>query len=112
MPAEKKSFINVDELMPRVGVEQAAAYYGAALPELKRVGAEVRTRCFLNCGRTCETGDRVLAIQAEHAARQWKCFHGGCGKSGNLIALCDLLKPGKTPAGGRAASASSRSRRT
>src|SRR5205807_9367732 len=80
--------------------EQAAADYAAALPELKRVGAEVRTRCFLNCGRTCETGDRVLAIQAEHAARQWKCFHGGCGKSGNLIALCDLLKPGEN-AGGR-----------
>src|ERR1700692_686380 len=59
MPAEKKSFINVDELMPRVGVEQAAAYYGAALPELKRVGAEVRTRCFLNCGRTCETGENA-----------------------------------------------------
>ena len=100
MPAEKKSFINVDELMLRVGVEQATAYYGAVLPELKRVGAEVRTRCFLQCGRTCETGDRVLAIQAEHAAKQWKCFHGGCGKSGNLIALCDLLKPGEN-AGGR-----------
>ena len=100
MSAERKSFINVDELMPRVSIEQVAVYYGVQLPELHRIGKEIRSRCFLICGRTCETGDRVLAIQADHPAKQWKCHQYECGKGGNLISLCDLLKPGPN-AGGR-----------
>ena len=80
--------------MPQVSLEQAAAYYGVPLPELHRVGNETRCRCFLNCGRTCETGDRVLAIQTDHPAKQWHCHHYGCGKGGNLVSLCDLMKPG------------------
>lgn len=100
MPREKNAFINVDELLPQVSLEQAAAFYGVALPELKRIGAETRTRCFLNCGRTEETGDRALAIQTDHPARQWKCHAYSCGKGGNLVSLCDLLKPGDS-AGGR-----------
>ncbi len=93
-------FINVDELMPQVTLEQAAAYYGVLLPELNRVGDETRARCFLVCGRTHETGDRALAIQTDHPAKQWKCHQYGCGKAGNLVSLCDLIKPG-TNAGGR-----------
>jgi 5S rRNA maturation endonuclease (ribonuclease M5) len=99
-PEKKHSFVNVDELLPQVGLEQAAAYYGIALPELHHVGNETRTRCFLNCGRTGETGDRVLAIQTGHPAKQWHCHQYGCGKGGNLISLCDLMKPGDC-AGGR-----------
>jgi hypothetical protein len=100
MPAEKKSsFIKVDDLMPQVSLEQVAAYYGVQLLELHRIGKETRTRCFLNCGRNCETGDRVLAIQAEHPAKQWKCHQYECGKSGNLISLCDLMKPGQNASG-------------
>src|SRR5438876_11133357 len=101
MATEKKSsFINVDELMPQVTLEQAVAFYGVQLPELHKVGSETRARCFLNCGRTTETGDRVLAIQADHPAKQWHCHQYGCGKSGNLVSLCDLMKPGE-PGGGR-----------
>ncbi len=49
MSSEKKSsFINVDELMPKVSVEQAVAYYSVQLPELHQIGQVVRTRCFLN----------------------------------------------------------------
>ncbi len=70
------------------------------LPELKRIGNETRARCFLVCGRTHETGDRALAIQTDHPAKQWKCHQYGCGKAGNLVSLCDLIKPG-TNAGGR-----------
>ena len=101
MPPEKPSaFVNVDELMPRISVEQAAAFYGVPLPELHRTGQETRTRCFLNCGRTGETGDRVLAIQADDPAKRWKCHQYGCGKGGNLVSLCDLMKGG-ADAGGR-----------
>src|SRR4051794_19326010 len=91
---ERQRFVNVDELMPRISLEQVARYYGVALPELHRGQQETRTRCFLNCGRTCETGDRVLAIQENDPAKKWRCHQYGCGKGGNLISLCDLLKGG------------------
>ena len=95
MAGEKPGFVNVDELMRQVTFEQAAAYYGVALPEIHRVGDEIRMRCFLNCGRSGETGQRALAIQAEHAAKIWRCFEAGCGRGGNLVSLCDLMKPGE-----------------
>ena len=78
MPDKNRGFINVDELVPQVTIEQVAAYYGVPLPELKRVGEETRTRCFLNCGKTQDTGDRALAIQESHPARQWQCHQYGC----------------------------------
>ena len=99
MATEKKSFINVDELMPQVSLEQVVSYYGAQLPELHRLGSETRAKCFLNCGRTQETGDRVLAIQESHPVKQWHCHQYGCGKSGNLVSLCDLMKPGASAGG-------------
>ena len=70
MPPEKKSFVNVDELMPQVSLEQAATFYGLQLPELKRIGVETRTACFLLCGKTQETGDRALALQLDDPAKQ------------------------------------------
>jgi hypothetical protein len=94
MAGEKPGFVNVDEMMRQVTFEQAAAYYGVSLPEIHRVGNEIRTRCFLNCGHGEQTGDRALAIQAEHPAKIWRCHQYGCGKGGNLVSLCDLLKPG------------------
>jgi hypothetical protein len=94
MAGEKPGFVNVDELMQQVTFEQAAAYYGVPLPEIHRVGNEIRVRCFLACGRADETGDRALAIQAEHPAKIWRCHQYGCGKGGNLVSLCDLMKPG------------------
>src|SRR5206468_958888 len=80
-------------------LEDVARYYGAVLPELHRVGSETRTRCFLQCGRTAEAGDRALAIQHDHPAKQWHCHQYGCGKGGNLLSLCDLLKPGASGSG-------------
>ena len=99
MAPEKKGFINVDELMPQLTLEDVARHYGVELPELHRVGSETRTRCFLQCGRTAETGDRALAIQHDHPAKQWHCHQYGCGKGGNLLSLCDLLKPGASGSG-------------
>lgn len=99
MAERNRAFINVDELMPLLTVEQVAAYYEVPLPELKRIGDETRARCFLNCGRTQETGDRALAIQEGHPAKQWQCHQYGCAKNGNLVSLCDLLKPGQNMAG-------------
>lgn len=101
MSSEKKAaFINVDELMPQISLEQTASFYGVLLPELKRIGSETRTACFLNCGKSKETGDRALAIQEADPAKKWKCHQYGCGRGGNLVSMCDLLKPG-TNAGGK-----------
>jgi 5S rRNA maturation endonuclease (ribonuclease M5) len=100
MSSEKKgTFVNVDELMPKVSIEDAARYYGVPLPELKKLGSETRSRCFLECGRTKETGDRVLSIQADTALKTWHCHQYECGKGGNLVSLCDLLKPGQNAGG-------------
>lgn len=99
MPQRKSTYIDVQALLPQVTLEQAAAFYGVTLPEVKRIGREIRMRCFLNCGRTAETGDRALAIQAESATKIWKCFNYGCTKGGNLVGICDLLKPGENGGG-------------
>lgn len=94
MPPNVPGYIDVDALLPQISIEQVAAYYGVELPALRQVGNEVRTRCFLACGKTGETGDRALAILADHPAKQWKCHHYGCPQGGNLVSLCDLLKSG------------------
>lgn len=99
MSERKSSYIDVQSLMPQVSLEQATTYYGVTLPEVKRIGHEIRTRCFLNCGKSEETGDRALAIQADSATKIWKCFNYGCAKGGNLVGICDLLKPGENGSG-------------
>ncbi len=95
----KKPFVNVDELMPQVNLEQASSFYGYVLPELIRVGSETRTACFLNCGKSKETGDRALAIQTDEPLKTWFCHQYGCGKNGNLVSLCDMMKPGPVSGG-------------
>src|SRR5262249_29684827 len=100
MPAERKSFVNVDELIPQISLERMAAFYGVELDDLRRVGSETRTRCFLACGRTGGPATPALPARPDHPPRQWHCHQYGCGKSGNLVWMCDLLKPGPN-AGGR-----------
>ena len=87
-------FVNVEELIQQVSLEQAVAFYRVELPEIHRIGDEIRMRCFLNCGRAEETGERAIAIQPEHSAKIWRCHQAGCGRGGNLVSLCDLMKPG------------------
>lgn len=99
MSGERAGFVNVDELMARVSLEQALTYYHVELPELRRIGDEIRTRCFLNCGWQSETGERALSIQPDHPAKIWRCHEAGCGRGGNLVSLCDLLRPGEHSGG-------------
>ncbi len=100
MSERKSSFINVDELMPHISIEQAAEYYGISLPQIRHVGDEIRMKCFLACGRAEETGDRAIAVQVDNPVKPWKCHAYECQKGGNLVGLCDLMKPGEN-AGGR-----------
>ena len=47
-----------------------------------------------------ETGDRAIAIKVDNPVKPWACHVYECHKSGNLVGLCDLMKPGQN-AGGR-----------
>ena len=94
MGRERSGYVDIDQLQSEVTIEQVAAYYRVSLPEMHRTGQEIRTRCFLNCSRTGETGDRALSIKADSPVKQWRCHHYGCGQGGNLVSMCDLLKPG------------------
>jgi len=100
MTHEKSTFIRVDELMARVSIEDVCRHYGVALPDLQRIGQETRTQCFLtNCANCGQTGNRALALQLDHPARQWKCHHYGCSAGGSLLSLMDLLAPGESQHG-------------
>lgn len=101
MPRPPREFVNVDDLARQVSVEQVLTHFGLAHEISQRVGREIRSRCFLNCGKTEPTGDRVLAIQDEDVKR-WCCHRYECPHKagGNLVGLIDLLLPG-TNSGGR-----------
>ncbi|MBT6155981.1 MAG: hypothetical protein HOK71_09710 [Planctomycetaceae bacterium] len=94
MSERKSSFVQIDELQGRVDIETACRFYGVDPEPLERVGRDIRTQCFLNCGKSEETGNRAIAIDANSPVKRWRCHQYGCGKGGNLVTLCDLLKPG------------------
>jgi hypothetical protein len=95
MAKERSGFVDVDALMREASFEQVLAHFDVPLTDIHRVGGEIRIRCMLNCGRTEETGNRAIAIQADHPAKLWRCFHAGCGRGGNLVSLLDYLLPGQ-----------------
>ena len=100
MPAEKKSFVNVDELMPGISLETAARFYGVAAAG-PAAGGQRDAGPLLPRVRQGEGDWRPgLAIQSGDPAKKWMCHQYGCGKGGNLVSLCDLMKPGQN-AGGR-----------
>jgi hypothetical protein len=96
MNRPSRSFVNVDDLMRRVNVEDVMRFYGVAHETINRVGNEIRTRCFLNCSKTEPTGDRALSIKVDDDAKRWCCHRYECEQKqgGNLVSLMDLVKPG------------------
>jgi len=72
-----------------------SANYGVALPEMQRVGSEVRMRCFLKLwakGRDWAAG---AGDPGRPSGEDMAVFEAGCGRGGNLVSLCDLMKPGE-----------------
>lgn len=98
MNRQRKGWVDVEPLIEQVSVQQAAEYYGIAL-QLERTTGEVRTRCFLNCGKTAETGDRAMAIDLDR--KRFRCHHYGCTAGGGLLDLMFRMKHGGEPAGGK-----------
>ena len=94
---EKTGFVNVDELQEQISVDDVLQFYGVDPGQVHRTQRELRMQCVLLCGKAEPTGDRALAIERD-GVKRWKChqYDGGqaCGRSGNLVGLCDLLKEG------------------
>ena len=91
--AERKSgFVNVDDLQRQLDWETVWQYYGVDPGEVQRTGNEVRTKCFLNCGRQEETGSRAIAFNSDTPV--WRCHEYGCGIGGNMARLCGYLRFG------------------
>ncbi len=89
----RKGFVNVDALQEQIPLETVLAYYGVEAL-LKQAGSEVRMACEFNCGKEKATGDRAVAVQTD-GVKRWQCHEYGCGRNGNLVGMCDLLKPGE-----------------
>ncbi|MCH7688046.1 MAG: hypothetical protein IH899_15435, partial [Planctomycetes bacterium] len=89
--------MNVDELQEQISVDDVFQFYGVDPAHVHRTQRELRMQCVFNCGKAEPTGDRALAIELD-GVKRWKChqYHDGeaCGRSGNLVGLCDLLKSG------------------
>ncbi len=98
MNRQRKGWIDVEPLIEQVSIDRAAQYYGIAL-QLERTTGEVRTRCFLNCGKTEETGDRAMAIDLDR--KRFRCHHYGCTAGGGLLDLMFRMKHGREPTGGK-----------
>lgn len=99
MSSKSPDYFDVDaaqkELVARGNIlEQLAGFYGIGLPEVQQVGREVRTACFLDCGKTEETGSRAVAVRDVSDNIRWRCHQYGCGKGGNLATLCGYLRFG------------------
>ena len=94
MPEKKPGFINVDQLAQQLSVEQILDYFGVPHEAVHRTGSEIRTKCFLQCGKHHDTGDRAIAIQSEHPAKLWQCHDYGCQKNGNVVSLISLALGG------------------
>jgi len=90
-PRKNSDYFDVDKVAAQSDAAQRVArYFGVSEDDMHLKGKELRTCCFLQCGKKSPTGDRVLAIQVAHAAKIWKCHSYGCDKQGNLVSLVSL----------------------
>jgi len=97
MAAENSGYLSIDELVANLDAASAIQQL-APDAQIIRAGKEIRTRCFLICGKTAPTGERALSVNAAHPAKFFKChqqYGEGCtGKSGNFVSLVSLATGG------------------
>ena len=64
MTKKSSDYFDVDKVAAQADAAQMVArHFGVRDDELHSKGDELRMPCFLQCGKSCPTGDRVLAIQ-------------------------------------------------
>ena len=91
--------LDIDQLVDYLTMEEFADAYGIPRDKLQRSGKEIRIPCTLaGCENCDQTGDRVIAILADHRAKLWKCHHyvdgEACNKQGNFVSLVSLALGG------------------
>ena len=96
MAPDRKSYVNVDQLIEQTPLEAVLNHYGKPLP--KPGSSEHRMPCVF--GEQCnESSYGQLAVNQVDAAKLIYCH--SCGVRGNLLTLIHGLETGKPPAGGR-----------
>jgi 5S rRNA maturation endonuclease (ribonuclease M5) len=102
MPEKKEGWIDVQELMPRVSVQEIAAYFRFELGETFGGSGEQRTRCPV---ASCDgNGDyRSVSINVDDPKGRWKCHRSGygCGAQGDKLTLAHCMKHGAMPSGNK-----------
>ena len=81
--------------MAQVSLEHAAAYYRIELPEIRRIGNEVRCAVLSTAAGKMKPGIGLWRFSRIIRRRSGCCHEAGCGRGGNLVSLCDLMKPGE-----------------
>ena len=88
--------------MPRVSVEDIAAYFRFELGETFGESGEQRTRCPVT---SCDGNDdyRSVSINLDDPKGRWKCHRSGygCGAQGDKLTLAHCMKHGAMPSGGK-----------
>ena len=104
MSYNRKGFIRIDELVDNLTgdqVQQVLRELGAPVETIKQQGDEIRTACFLQCGKQHPTSERAIAINSAKPGKVWSCHDYDCPvKHGNLLSLTSLaLGLGPRPKG-------------
>ena len=95
MPPKRGFIIDVDQAIADCDVKQVVSALGADLSRATEKNGELRLPCFLACGHSEASGQRVLAIQTGSRGKLWACHHYDCPvKGGNLAKLIDLTTAG------------------
>ena len=94
MSFKRKGFIQIDELVDSLTgdqVQNVLRELGAPLETIKQQGDEIRTACFMQCGKQHPTGERAIALNCTKPGKVWSCHDYDCSiKKGNLISLASL----------------------
>jgi len=102
MTEKKEGWIDVASLVPRVSIQEIAAYYRFDLGEAFGCSGEQRTRCPVTA---CDGHNdyRPVSINVDDPKGRWKCHRSGygCGAQGDKLTLAHCIKHGDMPAGGK-----------
>ena len=100
MVEKKDGWIDVGGLMPRVSIQDIAAYFRFDLGETFGSSGEQRTRCPIS---SCDGHDdfRSVSVNVSDDKGRWKCHRSGygCGAQGDKLTFIHCLENGAMPSG-------------
>jgi hypothetical protein len=96
---EKPGYVNVDEVVARTTIEEAASLCGVQL-DVKQSGKEARIDCPFGC-QGDHRGRKEIAVNIENPNRVFLCHSYSCGFRGTLLTLMHGWLTGTKPSGGK-----------